>query len=138
MRIDAAPADHVATGRRQRDLAEAGDHRSGEQDRRANFLAQRRIERSRLGVTGVEDDGIRAVPLHRRSHVLQEREHGLDVANPGNVVDAAGTISEERCRENRESRVLVAGGADRAVEWASPRDTERRWHRRPSYRGACV
>src|SRR6266566_2934160 len=61
--------------------------------------------------------------------MLEQSEHRLDVADVRNVVDQAGTVGEQRRREDRKGRVLVAGGTDRAFERAAAGDAERRWHR---------
>ncbi len=129
MRIDAPPSDDVAARRRQRHATEPRQHRPGEQNRRTNLLAERRIERPRFGCARVHLDRVRTMPLNRRANVLQQLEQRLDVANAGNVVDATGTVGEQGRRENRKGRVLVAGGADRPHQRTSSRDTERRWHR---------
>src|SRR3989449_2028062 len=138
MRIDAPPSDDVTPGRRQRDAAEAGQDRPRQQNRGADFLAQRGLERLRLGAARVHFDGVRPMPLHRRTDVLQQGEQGFDVANPRHVVDAARAVGEESSRENGKGRVLVACGPDRAREGAPPRDTERRWHRFAQATGALA
>src|SRR5438105_56306 len=123
MRIDAPPSDDVATRWRQRHAPNPRQHRSGEQNRRANFLAQRRIERPRLACARVHLDGVRSLPLDRRADVLQQLQHGLDVANARNVVDATGTVGEQRRRESRKGRVVVPAVAARPHQ----RDSSRTW-----------
>src|SRR3989442_2776864 len=52
----------------------------------------------------------------------QQGEHRLDVADVRHVVDPAGPVGEQRRREDRKGRVLVAGWADRAFQGAAARD----------------
>ena len=44
VRVEAAAADHVAAGRRQQRLAEAGEQRAGDEERGADALGQRRVD----------------------------------------------------------------------------------------------
>src|SRR2546430_2764817 len=129
MRVDASPTDDIAARRGQRHAAEAREHWPGEQNRRPNLLGQRRIERARLRAPAIHLHRVGPMPLDDRTEALQQREQRFDVADARHVVDAAWTVGEESGCENRKSRVLVARGADGARERASPRDTERRWHR---------
>src|SRR5207253_2214736 len=75
----------------------------------------------------------------RRAQMGQQLEHGLDVADVGNVVDAAGPVGEQGGRQDGQRCVLVPRRADRPFQRAAARDAERRRHMvTASYGAACA
>ena len=125
MRVDAAAADDVAAGRRERDLAAAREQRRGEQDRRADLPAERadrapRRDRScawmreRVALASTR----RSTPTDWMSStsVSTSRMRGTFSSVTGSSErSAAATIGQRG--------VLVAGGADRAGERGPPSTT---------------
>ena len=63
MGVHPAAADHVAAGRRQGDLAESRQQRTGQQDRSADLGAERRVECLRLDASCVHPNRIGASPV---------------------------------------------------------------------------
>src|SRR5213078_1341328 len=122
MRIHAPAPDHIATRGRETHAAEARQHGAREEDRGADAGAQRRIELPRLGARGVHLQAVRPQPAYVGAEMHQQGEHRLDVADVRHVVDPAGPVGEQRRREDRKGRVLVAGWADRAFQGAAARD----------------
>src|SRR5713101_1523103 len=122
MRIHAPSADHIATRRRKAHAAEACQHGARQEDRGTDAGAQRRIELTRLGARGVHLHAVRPQPAHLGAEMHQQGEHRLDVADVRHVVDPAGPVGEQRRREDRKGRVLVAGWADRAFQGAAARN----------------
>ena len=121
--------DHVAPGRRQVHPPEPRQHRPREQNGRADPGGELGVELPRLGRGGVYLDRVRRRPRDRRAQMGQQLEHGLDVADVGNVVDAAGPVGEQGGRQDGQRCVLVPRRADRPLERAAARDAERRRHR---------
>ena len=128
MCIHAPPPDHIPPWGRQAHTPEAREHRTREQDRRADPGGERRIDFPRLGPARVHFDAVRPGPLHRRPEVREQREHGLDIADVRHIFDPARPVGEERGRENGKGSVLVAGGANAALERAPARYREARRH----------
>jgi hypothetical protein len=64
--------------------------------------------------------------------VLQQLEQRFDVADARDVVDAAGPVGEDGRGEDRERRVLVAGGPDGPGEGAPTGHAEEGGHKRPT------
>ena len=88
MGVDAPPSDDVAARRRKLDVTASREQRAGEQNRRANLLAQLRIEVRRANRLGVDAQGVARGPgdVHpRRGDELDER---LDVADARHVLAA--------------------------------------------------
>src|SRR5439155_735318 len=75
-----------------------------------------------LGARGVHLHAVRPQPAYVGAEMHQQGEHRLDVADVRHVVDPAGPVGEQRRREDRKGRVLVAGWADRAFQGAAARD----------------
>src|SRR3989441_659232 len=136
MRVHSTAADHIAAGWGQADAPETRQHRPREQDRCADPGAQLGVQLARLGARRVHFDRIRRRPRDRRAEVRQQLKHRLDVANVGNVLDAAGPLGEQGGREDGKRRVLVARRADRPFERAPTRYAERRRHRSRKLWGA--
>ncbi len=108
--IDAAAADDVAAGRRQRNFAEAREQWPGEQNGGSNPRAELGIERLETGAASIEPHRVGTGPLDGRAEIRQQREHGLDVADAGHVFQRNGAVGEQRRSEDRERGVLVPRG----------------------------
>src|SRR5439155_1723183 len=131
--------DHVAPGRRQVHPPEPRQHRPREQNGRADPGGELGVELARLGRSGVHLDRVGRRPRDRRAQMGQQLEHGLDVADVGNVVDAAGPVGEQGGRQDGQRCVLVPRRADRPLQRAAARDAERRRHMvTASYGAACA
>ena len=89
----------------------------------ARILAQS-AGSSGLGLTPsrVHPDRVGAGPLGGRAEIDQQREHGLDVANAGDVVELHRTVGEHGGGEDRQRGVLVAGGTDGSAQRATAAD----------------
>src|SRR5207302_693494 len=102
--------------------------------RSADAGAQSRIELAGPRRARIDGDGIRARPLHGRAQVTQQRHHRFDIADVGDVFEAAGPVGEQRRGEDRQRGVLVAGGPDRALQRAPAGHRKRRSHECPKLR----
>src|SRR5688572_10989436 len=122
--IDAAPADDVATRRRQGDLAASREQRSGEEDRRAYLRRERAIDRRGANGVRVELERIRPPPLRLHIERAHEIEKGLDIADAWHVVQGDGLIGNQRRTDDRKGGVLVSRRTDRARERALSLDDE--------------
>ena len=114
VRVEAAAADHVAARRRQLDLAAAREQRRGEQDRRANARAQRRVERRRAHRLRVNAQRVAGRPLGLRARGPHELDQRLEVADARHVLERDGLVGEQRGRDDRQGGVLVAARPDGA------------------------
>ena len=129
MGVHPAPADDVAARRGQGDRAEPREHRAGQQDRRADLGAERRVER-----LGAQRPGCRPARVFAAVHSAcaprssEQREHRLDVADAGDVVELDDAVGEHGGGEDRERGVLVAGGADGAAQRTTAADEKARRH----------
>ena len=112
VRIEAAAADGVAPGRRHRDLAEAGEQRAGEQEGRADPRGEILVDHGRADVGGAEPDVVVGQPLDLDAELREDRDLRLGVANPRHVAQNDVLLGEQAGGEDRQSRVLVAGGDD--------------------------
>ena len=132
--VDPAPADDVSAGRRERDLAEAGEQRSGQQDRGADPGAERRVERLGPHPSRVDPHQIGAGPLGRGPEIHEDREHGLDVPDARDVVELHRTVGEDGGGEDRKRRVLVAGGTHGTAQRSTAAHEEAWRHGQSSFR----
>ena len=119
VRVHPAPADHVSAGRRERDRAEAGEQRPGQQDRRADPGAERRVERLGPHASRVDPDQVGAGPFDRGTEIDQDREHRLDIPDARDVVELHRDRRRGRWRRGseaprsccrRDARYRAAGG----------------------------
>ena len=125
VRVEAAAADHVASRRRHGRSPEAGQQRPGEQERRPDLAAERRVE-LRLGDgRRIHPHLVRPRPLGRRAEVREDLHHRLDVADARDVLEDDGLRGEHGGRENRERPVLVARRTNAARERTPALDHER-------------
>jgi hypothetical protein len=100
VRVEPAPADHVAPGRRERDAAAPAQDRAREEDRAADALGERAVEVRRNDLLGVHVYGVAAGPrdldAERRDQVTsvsRSRMRGTFSSVTGwSVSNAAATI----------------------------------------------
>ena len=123
VRVEPAAADDVAARRRHVGAAEAGQQRPGEQEGRAYALGQVAIDRGRSHPGGAQADLVVGA-VHPHADVLEQAEHGVDVADPRHVRDDHLLLGEERGSQHGQSRVLVASGDDRAGQGRPALDHE--------------
>ena len=77
VRVEPAPPDHVAAGRRHGRAAEAREQRAGEQERGADAAAQLLVELGLVHADGVDPDLVLAEPLGVGADVDQQLDHRL-------------------------------------------------------------
>ena len=136
MGVEAAPPDHVAAGRRQRDLAAAGQQRPRQQDRGADPRAQFGVEIGGANLLGVDRKRVAALPLRRGADRPDQLDQRFGIANARDVLQRHRVLGQQRRGDDRQRRVLVAGGLDGArqpvtafndvLKAAAPRLTRRR------------
>ena len=125
-------ADDVAAGRRQRHAAEAGQQWAGEQNRRPDLGAERRVQRLGLHASGIDAKGVGAGPLRRGAEIDQQRQHRLDVADARNVVEIDRTVGQQGGGEDRQGGVLIARRTHRSAERTATLDqNEEAWPKLP-------
>ncbi len=113
VRVETAPADHVAARRRHGHPPEACEQRAGEQERRANLASELGVEVGLAHAARVDADLVRARPLDVGSEVGEQLDHRLDVADARNVRQPHLVRRERARRENRKRAVLVPRRAHR-------------------------
>jgi len=116
VRVHATAADDVTARRGQDDFTTACEQRPSEEDRRADLLAQVRVELRDAECLGVDGQRISAGPLGTGSDGLEQQDQRLDVLDTRNVGEVDRLVAEERGRDDRQRRVLVARGADASGE----------------------
>jgi len=124
VRVHAAPADDVAARRRQAHPPEAGEHRPGQQDGRADPAAQHRVRIAGPGIARVGDERVLVLPAQLDVLRAEQLEHRLDVADARHVAQRHGAVRQQRGGEDGQGGVLVAGGSDRAVQALASLDHE--------------
>ena len=135
MRVDAAAANHVATGRRHEYLAAAGEQRAGEQDRGADADAECAIDRRRDVAGGLDAQRVLLQPLHLGTGRPDEVGHHLDVADARHVLDHALVLSQETGGDDRQRAVLVAADLHASGERRTSLDHEKVAERAAGSRG---
>ena len=125
VRVEASPADHVATGRRHGHASEAREERTGEQERRANLArevgVEVRLARCRPGRPGPRSSAVHSTSAPRSAMQL---DHRLDVADSRDVREPHLVRREQRRGENRKRAVLVPRGAHGSRQGAAAFDDE--------------
>ena len=115
MRVEAAAADDVAAGRRDDGAAAARQERAGDQERRADRLGQLARDLDvRLDLGRADGDRVVLAPFDLGADVLEQVEHGVDVAYVRDVAKDDLLLGEEAGRQRGQCRVLVPGRNDRA------------------------
>ena len=110
VRIEPAPADHVAARRRHARAAEAREQRAGEQERRADPVRERLVEPRatrcppRATRTSFGPSTPRSAPRSR-----EQLEHRVDVADARHVRQRHRLVGEQARGEDRQRAVLVPG-----------------------------
>ena len=85
VRVEPAPADHVAAGRRHGRAAEPREQRAGEQERGADPVGEHLVGLVSRDLGGVHAHLVRAGPLDVGAESLQQADHRLDVVDPRHV-----------------------------------------------------
>ena len=124
VRIEAPAPDHVAAGRRHGDPAEASKERTGEQERRPDAAAELLVELRLVDARRIDADVVLGGQLDLGADVREQLDHRLDVADPRHVRQLHRLRCERARGEDRESAVLVPGGADRPAEGPPALDHE--------------
>ena len=117
MRVEPAPADDVAAGRRQHHLAAARQQRPRQQDRGADPRAELRIEIGGANAFGV--DGERVAASRHSAEAPTERISSTSVSVSrmrGTFSSVTGCSVSKRRGDDRQRGILVAGRRDRAGE----------------------
>ena len=135
VRIEPAPADHVASRRRHARPAEAREQRAGEQERRPDPLRENPIDLVGREPLRIDAHLVRPRPLRVGAGPADELEHRLDVANPRDVRERHRLVGEQAGGEDRQRAVLVPRGADAAAERVSTLDDEGMRRRRDGHAG---
>ena len=114
MSVDTAATDDIATGRRQHHMAGTREKWSGEQDGGADLGAEVGIEID--GAHGFRRDGQLIIfgPGGFRAHRAHEIDEGFGVADTRYVIENDSLRSQQRRGNDRQRRVLVAAGLNRA------------------------
>ncbi len=124
VRIQASASDHVPAGRGDARPPDPREERPCEQERRADPGCQRGVELVRRQRRRMDVHLVRRSPFDLGPEVGDQLHHGLDVTDVRHVGQANGLVGQEAGGENRQSAVLVACRADRAVQGASSFDHE--------------
>ena len=134
VRIQAASADEVPAGGWHLGAAEASEKRPGQQERGADLLSERRIDRGRVDVGAAERELVLALPANLDAETVQDLEHRIHVANAGHVGEHELGIGQHRSSQDRQRTVLVAGGHDRSAQRRAALNDEllHRWCQRAS------
>ena len=131
MRVDAAPPDEVAAGRREFSDADAAEQRSGEQDRGPDAAAQIGIEGRLAHIRGVDAERVVGDGLDRHPEAFQQGTHRMHIPDIGDVVERDRLVGQQTGCQDRQCGVLVAGRNDLAVKRLSSLNAER-GHRQSS------
>ena len=114
MRVETTTANDVTAGRGQRHTAAARQQRTSEQDRRANLLAQDRVEVRGMNVLRVQAQTVRPDPFRLGTHRAQQQHQCLDVTNPRDILQTDLVFRQQRRSHDRQRGVLVSGRTDRS------------------------
>ncbi len=106
VRVEPAPADHVASRRRHDGAADSPEQRPGEEERRSDVARELGVDLV-ADVGGVHAYGVRVDPLHLGAEMGEQRAHRLDIADARDVVQRHRLVGEQARRQDRESAVLV-------------------------------
>jgi hypothetical protein len=79
-----------------------------------------------VSVAGIGDQGVLALPSAYHALRGEQLDHGLDVPDPGHVVQGHGSIGEQGGREDGQRSILVSGGAEGTAEAVPAVDNETR------------
>ena len=90
VRVQPAPADHVAAGRRQQRGAEAGEQRAADEHRGADPLGEVGVDVGAADRVGLEVDAVAVAALDLHPEVGEQVEQRLGVADPRHIVEQHG------------------------------------------------
>jgi hypothetical protein len=85
VRVEAAPADDVAAGRRHVHAPESGEQWACAKERRADALRQHPVHLAARQRVGTQGDDVLLAPLHLDPETLEQGEHRLDVLDARHV-----------------------------------------------------
>ena len=122
--VEPAAADEVAAGRRHARLAEAGQQRAGEQERGADLLRELLVDGHVRNRRRAEAQAVVADPLGLDAEPLQQRDLRFRVADSRHPVQQQLLLGQQAGGEDRQGRVLVAGGRQLARERHASFDDE--------------
>ena len=124
VRVQPAPADHVAAGRRQQRGAEAGEQRAADQHGGADPLGEVGVDVGAADRVGLEVDAVAVAALDLHPEVGEQLEQRLGVADPRHVVEQDGLGRQQTRRQEGQRGVLVPGGRHGAAERHAAFDDE--------------
>ena len=115
MGVDAAAADDIAAGRGQFHLAQAAQHRPGQEDGGADIAAQFGRKLPGADVFSLQGDVAAAVAQHAHAQVLQQLEHRAHIADAGHIVQRHRFVGEEDGGKHGQRGIFVSRHAYLAV-----------------------
>ena len=98
VRVERAAADEVAAGRREQDVAVAREQRAGEQERAADAVGELLVDLGLRDAGGLDANLVLAEPFDVGAEIGEQREHGVDVADPRDVAQHDGLVGEHGTR----------------------------------------
>jgi outer membrane protein assembly factor BamB len=110
--VEATTADEIAAGRRHPNLAEACQKWPGEKEGGPDRRRQLLVDHRGRDVARAEPYGVVLSPFDLDTQLLQERDLGLGVPDPWDIGDGHVLFGQKAGGEDRQGRVLVAGGGD--------------------------
>ena len=122
--VHGSRAEAAAPGQRQAHIADAAEQRREIKYRAAHGPGQmlRDVAAEMVRGTGAE---VRPAAPHPGSDSVQQRQAGVHVGQTRDVPQAAGTVAEQRRRQQRQGAVFGGGRPDAAVQGASAVDGDR-------------
>ena len=132
VRVEPAPPDHVASGRRHLGAAEPGQQRAGEQEAGAKPLGQVAVDVVVVDPLRGDRDFARRGPRDAGTQRLEQQQHRLDIRDRGDVPEHDLVLRKQARGEDRQRAVLVSGRDDRAGQWHAAFDDEL-FHRNGRY-----
>ena len=133
VRVDAAAADGVAARLGHGDAAAARQERTGQQDRGADLLRELDVGRAADLALRLDADDVRFEMLDARAEPFHDLQHDPHVLNVRQVAQHDRLVRQQTRRQDRQRRVLVSAGTDRAFESAATFDDESFSHRGAFY-----
>jgi hypothetical protein len=124
VRVHPAPSDHVTARGREIHLAEAGQQRTGEEQRRTDLRRHLPVHVAHGHTGRVDAHGVRPGPDDLRAERLHDLEQVQDVADPGDVPQNDRLGGEQTGGDAGEGGVLVAGRANAAGQDVATLDDE--------------
>ena len=119
VRVEAAPADHVAARRRDGGAAEAREQRAGERGtRRGSGRRARRRPRASMMSAAWTRTSFGPIQSTSAPRPFEQLDHRLDVLDPRHVREHDRLVGEQARGEDRQRAVLVPRGANAPAERA--------------------